>query len=531
MVWSTLIAICFCMSFCLVSCKGGGKKTEQETVKQVFTFSNGTEPETLDPGKMTGLPESAIAINLFEGLVTLDPQDLRPIPGAAERWEVSGDGLVYTFYLRKNAMWSNGNRVTAHDFFYSWKRVLEPATASEYAYQAYYVKNGRAYNTGELKDFSKVGLKVIDDHTFRVELENPTPFFLDIAAFHTLMPVNEKCVEKHGDKWTRPENIITNGAFLLTEWKPRDRIVLVKNNDYWDAAAVKLQKVTILPTDDENTYFKMYEAGETEWIKSVPLPQIPKMKKRADYHATEFLGTYYYLFNVTRKPLNDPRVRKALNMAIDKKQITEYITKAGQIPTATFTPKNIPGYKPPEGLPYDVDRARKLLTEAGYPNGKGFPKLTILYNTSEAHRAIAETIQQMWKANLNINVEIYNEEWKVYLKDTSSLNYDIARAGWIGDYTDPNTFLDMWVTGGGNNRAGWSNKRYDALIAEAARTIDQKKRIKIFQEAENLLINEEMPIMPIYHYVNVNMIKPWVKGIHFNIRDYHPMKYVYIVKH
>ncbi|MEW5947545.1 MAG: peptide ABC transporter substrate-binding protein, partial [bacterium] len=525
------LALCACLA--AGGCSGGKNEAKRGGApEQVFTFSNGTEPETLDPGKMTGIPEANIALALFEGLVALDHRTLAPVPGVAERWEVSDDGKVWTFFLRKNARWSNGDPVTAHDFHYSWKRVLEPETASRYAYQAYYIRNGAAYNRGDLKDFRQVGVKVVDTYTLRVELENPTPFFTDIAAFHTLFPVHKKTVEKYGDRWTRPENMVSNGPFLLKDWKPRDRVVVVKNHTYWDAGAVKLEKVVILATEDENTAFNMYEAGETEWIRTVPLPQIPRLKdKRKDFHITPFLGIYYYLFNTTRKPLDDTRVRKALDMAVDKAKICEYVLKAGQQPAAAFVPPGIPGYTSPPGPPYDVKRARQLLAEAGFPDGKGFPRLTILFNTHEAHKSVAEVIQQMWNQNLNVRVELENKEWKIYLKERETLNYDIARAGWIGDYVDPNTFLDMFVTGGGNNNTGWGLKRFDDLIAAAAGTFDPGERAKIFREAENILINEQMPVMPIYYYVNMNMIKPWVKGFHFNVRDYHTLKGVYIAPH
>lgn len=501
--------------------------------EQVFTFSNGTEPETLDPHKGTGIPEGNIAYGLFEGLVTLDHETLDYLPGVAERWEISEDGLTYTFHLRRNAKWSNGDTVDARDFAYSYERAVRPETAAEYANMLWYIKGAKSYNKGELKDFSQVGVKVIDDFTISVELLNPTPFFLDIVAFHTLLPVHKETVEKHGDQWTRPGKIVTNGPFLLEDWKPRDRVVLVKNPDYWDAENIYLEKINVLATEEETTYFNMYEADETEWIRSVPLQQIPVLKKkgRKDLYLTPFIGIYYYLLNTTRKPLDDPRVRKALNMAINKKKLCRYVLTAGEKPADSFTPRIVPGYTPPEGLPYDPEKARELLAEAGFPDGKGFPKLSLLFNTHEAHRMIAVVIQSDWKENLNIHVELENKEWKVYLSERQAKNYDIARAGWIGDYVDPKTFLELMRSDSGLNHTGWGKKYYDGLIDRANRTLDVKEREEIFREAERYIMTEEMPVIPIYYYVNKNMLKPWVKNFHFNIRDHHNYKHVYIAPH
>lgn len=515
-------------------CPGGGKKgpdVKKPEVEQVLRFSNGTEPETLDPGLMTGSPEFKISSQLFEGLIQNDPKTLKPIPAIAESWEISPDGRVYTFHLRKDVKWSNGDPVTANDFLYSWKRVLEPATGAEYAYQLYYVKNGKAYNTGEIKDFAQVGIKVVDDYTLVTELENATAYWLDLLAFHTLLPVNQKCVEEFQEKWTRAENIVTNGPFLLKEWTPKDRIVLEKNPDYYDAENVRLTKIIAYSMEDNVAALNMFKAGETDWIPTIPLTHIDEAKTWPETHITPFLSTYYYRFNVTDDVVGDVRVRKALNMAVDKQEICDYVIKAGQKPATTFVPPGIAGYNPPEGPGYDPDKARALMAEAGYgPGGKAFPELKLLYNTSEGHKKIAEAIKQMWKDELGMDVQLQNVEWKVYLKDLAALDYDISRAGWIGDYTDPNTFLDMWVTDGGNNQTGWSNEEYDGLIQAAAEELNPEKRMEILSHAEDILINGAMPIMPIYYYVNVNVVKSYVKGMNYNLRDFHLMKYLYIEK-
>lgn len=494
-----------------------------------FTFINGAEPETLDPALLTGALEGRLAEALFEGLTTYHPRDLTPLPGMAERWVIAADRLTYTFHLRQ-ARWSNGDPVTAHDFVYSWRRVLAPETAARYAYMLYYLKNGEAYNKGELKDPALVGVRAVDDRTLVVTLAHPTPYFLDLTSFSTLLPVNRRCVERHGVHWTKPENIVTNGPFLMKEWKLNQRIRMVKNPDYWDAANVRLNIVDALAVENLNTAFNLYLTHGADYIGDVPLPLRGLVQSRPDYHTGVYLATYYYLLNVRRPPLHDARVRKALAMAIDKESICRYITRGGELPAASFVPPGMANYTGPKGLAYDPATARRLLAEAGFPSGRGFPRLQILYNTSDAHRDIAEVIQQMWKEVLNIRVELLNQEWKVYLDSTAKGKYDVARASWIGDYTDPNTFLDMWVTGGGNNRAGWSHARYDALIHRAAREVNQAQRMALFREAESILVEQEVPIIPIYYYVTREMYRSNVKGIWQNVRGVHPLKWIYVEK-
>lgn len=504
--------------------------------RQVFTFNNGAEPETLDPHIMTGVPEHRLANALFEGLVTQHPETLQPVPGVAERWEVGQDGTVYTFHLRKNAKWSNGQPVTARDFHASWQRALEPATASQYAYMLYPIKNAEAYNKqgGENPDGSKrpavafdtVGVQVVDDHTFRVTLERPCAYFLDLVAFETAMPVPVELIKQHGDRWVRPEHIVGNGPFKLEEWQPNQRIVFVKNEHYWDRDFVKLEQVIALPLEDMDTAYKLFQQGQCDWMTDIPLGKIEEIQRLPEYYVAPYLGTYFYRFNVTKKPFDDARVRKALSLCIDREQITRDLLRAGQVPATWFTPA-MPGYEPPRGLSFDREEARRLLAEAGYPGGKGFPAVELLYNTLEAHKMVAENLVQQWRENLGITVSLRNSEWKVYLNDVQHLQYQIARAAWIGDYLDPNSFLDMFVTGGGNNQTGWSNARYDALIAQAARELDPRKRAQVFQEAERILIEQEMPILPLYIYVNKGLLRDTVGGWFENVRDAHPFQYMW----
>lgn len=493
---------------------------------QVFRVNNTVEPESLDPGVVTGVPEHRILSNLFEGLTTSDPKDLSPRPGMAASWTVSKDGLVYTFKLR-DAKWTDGKPVTARDFVYAWERVLNPKMGAKYAQQLFYLKNGEQYNKGRITDFSRVGVKALDDRTLRVTLRCPTAYFLDLTSFYTLYPVPRRAIEAHGRDWVKPGTIVSNGPFRLAGWVPQQELILEKNPAHWDAARVRLQKVVFIPTEDVNTAFKQFLAGESDWVPTVPPAQLGVAKAKPEFYVTPYLGTYYFRFNVTRPPTNDVRVRKALSLAVDREALTKYVTKAGEIPTSTFVPAGMRGYAGVTGLPYDPAAAKKLLAEAGYPDGKGFPKMELLYNTNELHRVVTQAIQQMWKESLGLQVDLVNVEWKVYLARQSSLDYQLSRAGWIGDYVDPNTFLEMWVSGGGNNQTGWSNRRYDELIAQAAcKIVNAKERMRALQEAEKILVADEVPLMPLFTSVNKGMLDRRVKGWYPNILDQHPLKYI-----
>lgn len=493
----------------------------------LFRINNGAEPETIDPALATGDVEHRILVGLFEGLYSNDPRTLEPIPGVALRHTVSKDGKVYTFSLNPAARWTSGRQVTADDFVYAWRRVLDPGTGAKYAYQLFHVKNGEAYNRGAITDFTQVGVRAVNPTTLEVTLERPTSYFLFLTTFYTLYPVPREAIEAHGRDWTKPGRIVSNGPFRLAGWVPQQTLVLEKNPTYWDAKAVALERVVFNPTEDSNTGIKQFVAGETDWVpKNIPPAQVEVWKGKPEWYAEPFLGTYFFRFNVTRPPLDDARVRKALSRAIDREAITRHVTRAGEIPWSGFIPKNMPNYPGVHGLDFDPAEARRLLAEAGYPGGKGLPPIEFIYNTNEQHRAIAQAVQQMWKQHLGVNVRLTNLEWKVYLSRVNELDYQIARAGWIGDYLDPNTFLDMWVTGGGNNQTGWSHPRYDALIHRAAVTLDPEARMKLFVEAETILVREELPIAPIYTYVNKGLIRRTFDGWYPNILDWHPLKFV-----
>ena len=497
-----------------------------------LVFINGAEPEALDPPLITAQATSRVGYAVFEGLTTYDETG-KAQPGVAERWEISPDGKRYTFHLRANAKWSNGEPVTADDFVYSWRRTASPEVASEYVGQLHYIRGMRDYSEGKLKDVNQLGVRAPDPATLEVELENPTSFFIDLCAFSTLLPVHRATVEKYADWPTNPKHHMGNGAFVLKEWRLFDRVRLVKNPHYWNAAAVAMQSIDILPAGRPMTAFNLYSTGVADLMMDkglAPTSLMDQLRKRPDFHAASFLGNYFVRFNCKRKPFNDPRVRLAFSLVIDKQHLTANITRAGELPAYSFTPPGTGGtYQPPAGLDRDVEKARKLLAEAGYPGGAGFPVVYYLYRAdSDLDQDIAVELQGIFKRELGVNMQLTRQEWTVYLNTQVSLDYDLCRSSWVGDYNDPNTFLDMFITDGGNNRTGWSHKRYDELIAAAGRETDNAKRFEIFREAEKILVSDEAPICPLYYYVGIQFYDPErLGGVQSNLLDEHPLRAMY----
>jgi oligopeptide transport system substrate-binding protein len=496
-----------------------------------LVFLNGAEPETLDPALITGQPEGRIVYALFEGLTHFNAAG-EAVPGVAERWEISPDGRVYTFHLRPDARWSNGDPVTAADFVASWRRVLLPETGADYASQLYYIRNAREFNEGKFTDFSQVGVRALSPRVLEVTLVNPTSFFLDLCAFATLAPVHLPTVEKYGDDWVKPGKLVGNGAFTLQEWRINDRLRLAKSPTYWNRDHVGMKTVDALPTSSATTAFNFYSTGQVDLVIDkglVPNMILDDLKKRRDFHTAPFLATYFLRFNVTKPPYNDPRVRKAISMVIDKKLLVDKITRAGEPPAGGIVPPGTGGnYDSPPGLPYNPEKARALLAEAGFPGGRGFPLVHYLYNSSDANEAIAVELKEMLKRDLGIELDLQRQEWKTYLRAMSAMEYDICRGSWVGDYNDPNTFLGIFVTGDGNNRTGWSNATYDALIDEAAREPDPDKRFAIFRKAEELLITGDSPIFPLYYFVGIQFYDSTrLGGVQANLLDEHPISEMY----
>ena len=379
-----------------------------------------------------------------------------------------------------------------------------------------------------LYDFNEVGIRVLSPQELEVTLNSATAFFPELVAFYPLHPVHRGCVEQYGARrFTKAEHIVSNGPFRLIERRIRDRIRLTKNEQYWNAAEVELESIDVMSIQSETTSLNMYLTGQLDWDTTPPNTMIPILKKRDDFVSTPFLASYFYRVNTEKPPLNNPLVRRALNLAIDKRSIVDNVVKGGQSPASSFVPPGMNGYEGYRGSGHNVKLARQLLAEAGYPNGKGLPQIEILYNTADSHRDIAEVIQQDWKKNLGINVVLRNLEWGSFLDSLRTGDYMVARSGWIGDYPDPNTFLDMFVTGGPNNQTNWGNAIYDNNIKLAKSEPDPAVRMQLFVEAETILM-EEQAIMPIYFYVSKNMVQPRIEGFHANLQDIHPLHLIKI---
>ncbi|MBI3882525.1 MAG: peptide ABC transporter substrate-binding protein [Verrucomicrobia bacterium] len=503
---------------------------------QELHLGNGTEPQDLDPQIVTGVSEHNIMSSLIEGLMNEDPKTLSPVPGVAERWDVSADGTAYTFHLRANARWSDGVPVTAQDFVRSYQRALMPALANEYAYMLYAMKGAEEFNKGKLTDFAQVGVHARDGGTLEIQLTHPVPYFLSLLNHYSWWPVNIAAVERHGgfatrgNRWTRPENYVGNGPFVLESWRIGHAIVVRRNTNYWDAANVRLQRIHFYGIESADTEERAFRAGQLHvTYNPVPPAKMSVYRERNPQflRVDPYLGTYFYRFNVRKPPLDNPLVRRALALAIDRAALCETVLRGGQLPARCFTPADTAGYTARANLTGNAEDARRLLAQAGFAEGKNFPKVEILFNTSEAHRAIAEAIQQMWRKELGIEVTLVNQEWKVYLDTEKKGDYFVSRAGWIGDYADPSTFLETFTADSGNNRTGWSDKKYDALLAAAAREPDTTKRNELFQEAEAILMTA-VPIMPIYFYTRPYLRQPMVRGWEPTLLDHHPWKHVWL---
>ncbi|MBX7246009.1 MAG: peptide ABC transporter substrate-binding protein [Candidatus Sumerlaeaceae bacterium] len=497
--------------------------------EQKLVFNLSTEPKSLDPHKANGVPEAHVILNLLEGLTRTDAQG-NAVPAMAEKWDVSPDGRTYTFTLRK-ANWSNGEPVTADDFVYGWRHCLEPSTAGEYAYQLFFVEGAEDYNAGKSKDPATIGVKALAPDKLEVKLKAPTPFFPSVLAHYAYSPLKQSYVEAH-PKWaSTPEEYMVNGPFRMAEWKHADRLILKKNPAYYNAANVKLEEIVMPMITNESTGLMQFESGHIDYTEYIPLPDIPRLQKDARYTTAPYMGVYYVAFNNTRKPFDDARVRKAFALAVNRQQLVSAVLRAGQIPALAMVPPGITieggDFRKTTGdyFKEDVAEAKRLLAEAGYPGGKSFPKVKYLFNDMEMHRIIGQALQNMWLVNLGVKVDLDVQEWKVFLQNRKSLNYQMCRAGWIGDYLDPITFLDMFQTSAGNNDVGYKNPAYDKLIGEIQHSADGAKRLQLLRDAEKQIIGTDMVVAPLYFYIRQWVKKPSVQGIVSN-----PLGMVYFDK-
>ena len=503
---------------------------------QELVRGNGAEPASLDPQKVEGTPGSRVTRDLFEGLVTQD-QDGNTIPAQAESWEISEDNKVFTFKIRDDANWSNGDPVTAEDFVFAFQRAVDPATASRYAW---FMEIPTIINASEIiagkSAVDSLGVKAVDSKTFQVTLEKPVPYFIKMLAHQTMFPVPKKVVDQHGDQWTRAENIVTNGAYVLDQWIVNERIVLKRNNGYWNDKETVINQVTHLPITSETSELNRYKAGELDMTAVIPSKHFSSLQKEIpeEIQISPQLGTYYYEFNIEAKPFNDVRVRKALSYAINREVITKNITKQGEIPAYTFTPGAVAGFTPP-ATDYSqmtqkerAAKAKQLLEDAGY-NKSNPLKLNLLYNTNESHKDIAVAISYMWKS-LGVETTLENQEWKTFLDTKNDGKFEIARAGWIGDYNEPSTMLDLKMSTHGQNDGKWFNDQYDALMDQSRSVTSDAEREALYVKAEHLLA-EEMPLAPIYQYVQGRLVKPHVGGYTTrNVEDNIYTRDLYITK-
>lgn len=499
--------------------------------KKVLQFGNGGEPQFLDPQLMTGLPEDALARALFEGLVTQAPVGEDPDPGVAERWEISADGLTYTFHLRRDAKWSDGTPLTAKVFLDSYRRILTPTLSADYVYMLFVVKGAEDFFHGKITDFSATGFQAPDDHTLILNLEKPAPFLLRSLVHESWFPVPTHVIAKFGDigrrnlDWTRPANFVSNGPFRMKEWLPNQKIVVERSPTYWDRGHVKLDEIHFHAVELADTEERMFRAGQLHITNQVPLTKLETYRR--DFPAAlkiePWCGTYFYRFNVAFKPLNDVRVRRALSLAVERERLVENVTLAGEAPAYALVPPNVAGYTSTVRLQGDLAEAKRLLAEAGYPDGRGFPHLDILYNNLEKHQTIAEALQEMWRRNLGIEVGLHNEEWKVYLVDQKSINFSIERGGWLADYVDPHVFFDLWASSSNNNNTHWSSPEYDRLLGTALDAKTDQDRYAVYQKLEKIIV-DELPILPLFYYAEARLVSPKVLGYRITLLDSYPWK-------
>lgn len=552
--WSLLLVLMFVMSIFLSACggngggssKGNGSKSgkgntsgsSQMAKTQTLNINIAQEPPSLDPSQATDSTSFTVLKSVFSGLMRIGKGG-KPVNDIAKSVSTSSDGKTWTIKLR-NAKWSNGDPVTAQDFVYEWKHVLNPKTGAAYAYQMYPIKNAAKINDPKSHmSVDKLGVKAVDSHTLKIQLERPTPYFKQLLAFPTFYPVDPKVV-KANPKWASDagQNYVTDGPFTLNKWQHKNQVVLKKNPKYWNASKVHLQTINMEMVNDSNTELTQYKSGQLDWAGSptgnIPLAAIPSLKSSGKLHIKPIAGVYYYAFNVKDPIFKDKNMRYAFSLAIDRNSIVKNVTKGGQIPAMALVPpsmwpSNKKGYFKDNNLAKAKQYLKKGLKDLGYSSVSQLPPITLSYNTSDAHKAIAVAIQNMWKQNLGVNVKLYNAEWKVYLDRMQKGNFQIGRMGWLGDFNDPINFLEIFKTVGGNNYTNWHNAQYKQLL-DKSYTESGSQRTATMKKAEKIFM-KDMPIAPIYFYTNVWLQKPYVKGVVLDGLGSVDYTWAYIAKH
>ncbi|MEO8617043.1 MAG: peptide ABC transporter substrate-binding protein [Luteolibacter sp.] len=529
------LALLFIPCVCLLASCQKESQVDQATREGILLIGNSNEPKGLDPHIVSGVLEANILRALFEGLVTNDPESDTAAPaGAALEVTPDATATVWTAKLRPGGKWSDGMPVTARDFAFSYERILTPELGAKYAEMLYFLKGAEDFNKGLTKDFSTVGVEVVDDETLRLTLRGPTPYFREILKHYTWTAVPRHVVLKfgqigqRGNPWTRPENIVGNGPYKLKSWRRTDHIEVERNPYYWNAANVTLNGVRFLPITNFYTEGRMFRDGQLH-VTYGATPEVVDLMKREhpeELRQEPYLGTSFYRFNTKRKPLDDIRVRQALSFAVDRKLLCDHVFR-GYIPAYAMTPP-MAKYDPPHVAGYDQERARKLLADAGYPGGKGFPRLKILIASRETAATLAQAVQAMFRKTLGIEVEIENKEWNAYLVAMQDLDYDIAYGGWIGDYLDPLTFLEMWTPDNGNNNTGWESPGFVKLLQQSFQEPDATRRFDQLHQAETILVGDA-PILPIAWQVRSYLIHPSVEGWHPLLLGNNPYQFIRLV--
>ena len=510
---SWLIAL---SALALVAQMSACKSPPQSRSASHFRVNLGTEPPSLDWSLATDHVSFNVVSNLMVGLTEFD-KDLKPAPVIAKSWEILDGGKRIVFHLRDDVLWTDGKKVRARDFEYSWKRLLNPKTASQYAYILFDVANAQEYNEGKIKDPARVGVQATDDQTLVVTLRHPASYFLAITTFEVTFPQRQDIIEKFDTRWTEPENIVTNGPFRMTSWKHENEIELSANEKFFRGKPT-IEKVTMFMVNEKTTAVTMFEQGSLDFMDeshSIPPLDKPRLSKMPGFKVVPQLRGEYYSFAVDRKPFDNPALRKAFAMAIDR-EVLPKILQGGPTPASSWIPPGMLAHNPEIGLRFDPAEARRLLKEAGYPDGKGLPPIVLGYNTDEEKKLIAEAVQSMWQKHLGVVVRLENQEWKVFLKKLQTDPFPIFRSGWGADYPDPDNFMKLFTSNSGNNHGRWKNARYDRLLDLAAREQDAKKRSQLYDEAQRLLTEIDVAIVPLYWKSEATMLNPKFTGLEYN---------------
>ncbi|WP_099159707.1 peptide ABC transporter substrate-binding protein [Virgibacillus ndiopensis] len=524
------------ISTVLAGCYGGGGDEEATTdskdsdeVKQEMVVNAMTEPPAIDPALATDTTSGWILDHIFEGLYTRDKEG-NPVLGVAKDVKVSEDGKTYTFTLREDAKWSDGSQVTAEDFEYAWKRVLDPETGSAFAFYMYYIKGAEAYNKGN-GSVEDVGINAVDDTTFEVQLNSPLGYFDSLLTLWTFYPVQKDAVEANENWSAEADTFVSNGPFKMSEWKHDSYVVIEKNDEYYDKDVVNLEKVTFELVNQATTYYQMFKTGELDLVMTLPTDVIATERENPEYKEVPYYGTYMYMFNVDKEPFTNKKVRKAFAMAIDRESLTKNVTLGGETPAYAMVP---PGANTPNGdfrenggpqFEENAEEAKKLLKEGMEEEGwDELPEVTLMYNTSENHKKVAEAVQEMFKENLGVNIKLGNQEWGTYLETTKQHNFQMARMGWIGIFLDPVVNLDYYLGDSPNNRTGWVNEEFDSIMAKSKVEQDQEKRYEMLHQAEKILL-DDMPFMPVYFYKNNYLVNTQFKDIVYYVNRYPNLKW------